>query len=75
MVNSPSALSPLAAQIVTSRLVNGGYCTIREGGGVEPRRLIHVLVEPEANVFFGIFRVLLVLGQGERRGLLRGPCQ
>src|SRR5262249_25312912 len=39
----------LAARIITGRLVNSAYLTIREGGGVESRRLKRVLVEPEAD--------------------------
>src|SRR4029453_18515497 len=60
----------LAARVVTGRLVNGGHFTIRKGGGVEARRLMSVLVEPEADrVLWLHVRVLLVLHQGERRGL------
>src|SRR5205814_2727523 len=60
----------LAARIVTGRLVNSGHFTIRKGGGVEARRLMRVLVEPEADrVLWFHVRVLLVLDQGERRGL------
>src|ERR1700704_6406872 len=39
----------LAARVVTGRLVNSGDFTIRKGGGVEARRLMRVLVEPEAD--------------------------
>src|SRR5688572_9866837 len=39
----------LAARVVTGRLVNSGHCTIRKGGSVEARRLMRVLVEPEAD--------------------------
>src|SRR6195256_2292709 len=53
----------LAARVVTGRLVNSGHFTIRKGGGVEARRLMRVLVEPEADrVLWLHVRVLLVLG-------------
>src|SRR5438034_2086938 len=52
----------LAARVITGRLVNSGHFTIRKGGGVEARRLMRVLVEPEANrVLWLHVRVLLVL--------------
>src|SRR5205814_6285028 len=38
----------LAAWIVTGSLVNRGYFTIRKRDGVEARRPMRVLVEPEA---------------------------
>src|SRR4030095_12869685 len=57
----------LAARVVTGRLVNSGHFTIRKGGGVEARRLMRVLVEPEADrVLWLHVRVLLVRDQGER---------
>src|SRR4029450_5203570 len=60
----------LAARVVTGRLVNSGHCTIRKGGGVEARRPMRVLVEPEADrVIWLHVRVVLVLDQDERRGL------
>ena len=66
----------LAARIVTGSLVNSGYFTIRKGDGVEARRLMRVPVEPEADrVLWLHVRVLLVLDQGERRGLCVGPYQ
>src|ERR1035438_5288324 len=66
----------LAARIVTGSLVNSGYFTIRKGDGVEARRRMRVLVEPEADrVLWLHVRVLLVLDQGERRGLCVGPYQ
>src|SRR5439155_21870075 len=50
----------LAARVVTGRLVNSGHFTIRKGGGVEARRLMRVLVEPEADrVLWLHVRVLL----------------
>jgi hypothetical protein len=52
----------LAARIVTGRIVNSSYFTIRKGGDVEARRLKRVLVEPEADrVLWLRVRVLLVL--------------
>ena len=42
--------------------------TIREGGGVEARRLKRVLVEPEADCVLWLHvSILLVLGHGERQ--------
>ena len=38
-----------AARKVARRLVNGGHFAVREGGGVKARRLLRVLVEPEAD--------------------------
>ena len=59
----------LAARVVTGRLVNGGHFTVRKGGSVEARRLMRVLVEPEADrVLWLHVRVLLVPDQDERRG-------
>jgi len=67
-------IASLAARIVTGRLVNGGYRTIRKGGGVEVRRLMRVLVEPEADRILWLHvRVLLVLDQGQGRGFCAGP--
>src|SRR5713101_1026392 len=66
----------LAARIVTGSLVNGGNFTIRKGDGIEARRLMRVFVEPEADrVLWLHVRVLLVLDQGERRGLCVDPYQ
>ena len=69
----------LAARVVTRRLVNSGHLTVREGGGVEARRLVRVLVEPEAD------RVLWLhlscaphAGQGESyfiRAVSRNVCK
>src|SRR5215203_827424 len=39
----------LAARVVTGRVVNGRHVTVRKRGGVEARRLMRVLVEPEAD--------------------------
>jgi hypothetical protein len=39
----------LAGRVVTGRLVNSGHFAVRKGGGVEARRLMRVLVEPEAD--------------------------
>src|SRR5262249_11182800 len=51
----------LAARKVTGRMVNSGYFTIRKGGGVKARRVLRVLVEPEADrVFWLHVRVLLM---------------
>ena len=56
--------------------MNSGYFTIRKGHGVEARRLMRVLGEPEADrVLWLHVRVLLALDQGERRGLFLGPYQ
>src|SRR5439155_8901050 len=38
--------------VVARRLVDSGHFTIRKGGGVEPRRVLCVLVEPEADRVF-----------------------
>src|ERR1700692_256679 len=66
----------LAARIVTGNLVNSGYFTIRKGDGVEARRFMRVLVEPEADrVLWLHVRALLVLDEGERRSLCAGPYQ
>ena len=54
-------IARLAARVVTGRLVNSGHFTIRKSGGVEARRLMRVLVEPEADrVLWLHVRVLLV---------------
>src|SRR5204863_9105262 len=45
-------IARLAARIVAGRLVDSGHFTTRKGGGVEPRRVLCVLVEPEANRVF-----------------------
>src|SRR5206468_6959101 len=42
----------LAARVVARRLVDRGYFAIRKGGGVEPRRVLCILVEPEADRIF-----------------------
>ena len=39
----------LAARKVTGSLVNSGYLTIRKRGDVEARRILPVLIEPEAD--------------------------
>src|SRR5687768_2230114 len=39
----------LAARVVTGRLVNSGHFTIRKSSGVEARRVLRVLVEPETD--------------------------
>src|SRR5262245_27779419 len=66
----------LAARIITGRIVNSGYFTVREGGGVEARRLKRVLVEPEADrVLWLHVSILLVIGQGERQWSPGGPSQ
>src|SRR5262249_31953935 len=63
-----------ATRIVTRRRVNRGYGAVWKGGGVEARRVLRVLVEPEADrVLWLHVRVLLVLNQGERRGLHIAP--
>src|SRR5437762_7647056 len=45
-------IAGLAARVVARRLVDSGHFTIRKGGGVEPRRVLCVLVEPETNRVF-----------------------
>src|SRR5207244_4648810 len=45
-------IAGLAARVVGRRLVDSGHFTIRKGGGVEPRRVLCVLVEPEADRVF-----------------------
>src|SRR5215471_16574973 len=65
----------LAARIVTGRIVNSGYFAIREGGGVEPRRLKRVLIEPEADrVLWLHVSILLVLRSG-RAPVVSGPVR
>src|SRR6186713_1784718 len=60
----------LAARVVTGRLEYSGHFTLRKGRGVEARRLLRVLVVPEADrVLWLHARVLLVLDHDERRGL------
>src|SRR4249920_2282618 len=57
----------LAARVITGRLVNSGHFTVRKGGGVEARRLMRVLVEPEADrVLWLHLRVLLVSRRSSR---------
>src|SRR5258708_4941739 len=66
-----------AARVVTRGLVNSGHFAIRKGGGVEARRLMRVLVEPEADrVLWLHFRVLLMLEPGAKiaRGCGRSTC-
>src|SRR6266545_2689820 len=46
-------IAGLAARVVARCLVDSGHFTIRKGGGVEPRRVLCVLVEPEADRVFG----------------------
>src|SRR5215213_10533208 len=41
-----------AARKVARRVMNGRHFTIREGRGIEPRRVMCVVVEPEANRVF-----------------------
>src|SRR6185503_2494571 len=43
----------LAAGVVAGRLVHRGHFAIRKGGGVEARRFLRVLVEPEADRVLG----------------------
>src|SRR6185295_16915961 len=45
-------IAGLAARVVARCLVDSGHFTIRKGGGVEPRRVLCVLVEPEAERVF-----------------------
>src|SRR5439155_5793538 len=45
-------IARLAARVVARRLVDSGHFTIRKGGRVEPRRVLCVLVEPEADRVF-----------------------
>lgn len=42
-------ITSLAARIITGSLVNCGYLAIRKSGRIEERRLMRVLVEPEAD--------------------------
>ena len=42
---------------------NGGHDTIRKGGGVEARRLMRVLVEPEADRVLGLHLSVSPLGR------------
>lgn len=66
--SEPQSIALLAARIVSGGLVNGGYFTVRKGGGVEARRLMRVFVEPETDrVLWLHIRLLRVLDQGERR--------
>jgi len=54
--------------------MNSGYFTIRKGGGVEARRLMRVLVEPEADrILWRQVRVLLMLEEGRTRRSLKTP--
>src|SRR5687767_15852715 len=52
----------LAARVIRGRLVNSGHSTIRKGGGVEARRLMRVLVEPEADRVFWFHVGVLLAG-------------
>src|SRR3989442_10349346 len=45
-------IAGLAARVVARCLVDRGHFTIRKGGGVEPRRVLCILVEPEADRVF-----------------------
>src|SRR5205823_14245835 len=60
-------LALLAAGVVTRRLVNRGHFTIRKGGGVEARRLLRVLVEPEADRVLWLHRRVLLYSRARRR--------
>src|SRR5437899_6671871 len=42
-------IAGLAARVVARCLVDSGHFAVRKGGGVEPRRVLCVLVEPEAD--------------------------
>src|SRR6266545_590383 len=56
-----------AARIVAGCLVNSGHFTIWKRGGVEARRFMRVLVEPQADRVLWLHRrVLLVLGTSSR---------
>jgi len=46
-----------AARVVTGRIVNRGYFTIRKSGGVEARSLMGVLSNHRQIVFFGFMFV------------------
>src|SRR4051812_5402445 len=74
----------LAARIIIGSPVKSGYFAIREGEGVEARRLMRVLVEPEADrVLWFHVCVLLVLvnaaaeflDTGSNRRGDRSPCR
>src|SRR5213592_2902240 len=45
-------IAGLAARVVARCLVDSGHFTLRKGGGVEPRRVLCVHVEPEADRVF-----------------------
>src|SRR5262249_13108751 len=47
-------IARLAARIVTRRIVDRCYLTIRKGGGIEARRFKCVLIEPETD---GVLRL------------------
>src|SRR4029079_4410733 len=51
----------LTARVVSRRLVNRGDLAIGKGGGIEARRPMGVLVEPEAERILWLQRVLLLL--------------
>src|SRR5205807_9467335 len=42
----------LTARVVRGRLMNGRYLAVRKGGSVEARRVVCVVVEPEADRIF-----------------------
>jgi hypothetical protein len=55
-----------AARVITGRFLNSGDFTVRKGGSVEARRLMRVLVEPEADRVLWL-HIRMLLGS-----LLRG---
>src|SRR5262249_52355276 len=58
----------LAARIVSGRMVNSRHFTIRKGGGVKARRVLCVLVEPQADRILWLhILVLHVLDRDEPR--------
>jgi hypothetical protein len=50
----------LATWVVSGRRVNRGHFAIRKGVGVEARRLMRVLVEPEADRILGLHVCVLL---------------
>src|SRR5687767_12824654 len=63
----------LTARVVTGRLVDSGHFAIRKGGGVEARRVLRVLVEPETDCVLWLHvRMLLVLDDFGECTLIKG---
>src|SRR6185503_10996913 len=66
----------LAARVITGRRVNRGHFAIRKGGGVEARRLMGVLVEPEADrvLWFHVREFLCSIGD-RRSNAITAPSR